>query len=370
MAVIDLRAKRIDDTSSIWVVHTGRNSQCFDIFEENGIVLLEYPDLRFTSEGLGDDARMRRLIRRSQAIRANRGLTRENGDPILAAEFLDEPEPSITVALRTIRHLAERMKVGDLVLTPGKGTEARILIGEVAEEFNFNGDFRPPHMSYASVPYRKVNWLSKDNLKRDLPPKLQKYFEKPPAIARVQRDAITNQFFDFAYRSYVSSEACWSIAVAPTFDGTDLRSVLGPTSLVVFAVSLVNAAESGNDYSNLSYEEIIARYYNAEDFIKLSVSYNSPGEHPAKSSNYKAMFVAGFIALAACGALGAVAIDDGGVQVVNSISDTHLVDPTVQRMINNAIAGASPEALNVADSKGVAAAREVGFSSSAVIVED
>jgi len=299
---LDLHARRIDDNASIWIVHSGRNSQLLDFFESNNLVVLEYPGLDLRPQIVSDDAAIRQRLRRSQAIRANKGLTRQDGTPILLQQFRDTPDTDVAVALRTVLHLTTRMKSGDLVIAPGKGSQSRVLFGEVDGAFDTGLAVRSPGIPYANVPARSVKWLNTTRLKRDLPPSLQRYFEKPPAIARVARDQFSERFYDHAYKSYINKNTSWAVIDAPTYDGTDLRATLEPTSLVVFAVSLLCAEESGDNYSALTYDQIVATYYNVDDFYKLAVAYNSPGEYPAKARDaVRALALAGIIALAAAG---------------------------------------------------------------------
>lgn len=359
---IDLHARRIEDDASIWVVHSGRNAQLLDFFEANNLVLLEYPGLDLRPQILLDEAAIRQRLRRSQAIRANKGLTRQDGTPILLSQFPNFPDTDVAVALRTVKHLTTRMKSGDLVIAPGKGSQSRVLFGEVDGVFDPGLAVRSPGMPYAEVPARSVKWLSTQRLKRDLPPSLQRYFEKPPAIARVARDQFSERFYDHAYKSYIKRDISWAVIDAPTYDGTDLRATLDPTSLVVFAVSLLSAAESGDDYSNLTYDQIVSKYYDVAQFHKLAVSYNSPGEYPAKAKDaVRALALAAIISLAAAGGLSACK-GPTAVVVGNSEAPADTTNPIVERMINRAVDGAGGAALADADAKGVRAQRSVSLS--------
>lgn len=350
---IDLHAKRIAPDADIWIVHSGRNSQLLDFFEQNQLVVLEYPGLDLQPQVLGDDAAIRQRLRRSQAIRANKGLTRSDGTPILLTQFRDTPDTDVAVALRTVRHLTTRMKPGDLVVAPGKGSQSRVLFGEVDGMFDPSLTTRTPGISYADVPARSVRWLSTKNLKRDLPPYLQRYFEKPPAIARVPRDRFSENFYDHAYKSYIKDNTSWAVIDAPQYNGTDLRATIEPTSLVVFAVALIAAAESGDDYSTLNYSQIIDKYYDVSAFEKLAVSYNSPGEYPAKARDaVRALVLAGIISVAAVGGLSACSQPNAHVSVTNSEAPADPTNPIVERMINRAIEGAGGAALAEADAKG------------------
>lgn len=360
---IDLHARRIEDSASIWVVHSGRNAQLLDFFEAHNLVLLEYPGLDLSPQIVANEAAIRQRLRRSQAIRANKGLTRQDGTPILLQQFRDTPDTDVAVALRTVLHLTTRMKPGDLVIAPGKGSQSRVLFGEVEGVFDPGLSVRSPGIAYANVPARSVKWISTKRLKRDLPPYLQRYFEKPPAIARVARDQFSERFYDHAYKSYIKKNTSWAVIDAPTYDGTDLRATLEPTSLVVFAVALLSAAESGDDYSKLTYEQIVSKYYDVAQFYKLAVSYNSPGEYPAKAKDaVRALALAGLISLAAAGGLSACKGPAAAVVVSNSEAPADITNPIVERMINRAVDGAGGAALAEADAKGVRAQRSVSLS--------
>ena len=360
---LDLHATRIDPNADMWIVHSGRNSQLLDFFEQNNLIVLEYPGLDLTPQTVGNDAAIRQKLRRSQVIRAHKGLTRMDGSPILLNQFRDDPDTDVSVALRTVLHLTTRMKPGDLVIAPGKGSQSRVLFGEIDGAFDPQISVRSPGLDYADVPARSVKWLSTDTLKRDLPPFLQRYFEKPPAIARVGRDQFSETFYDHAYKSYIKGDTSWAIIDAPTYNGTDLRATIDPTSLVVFAVSLICASESGDDYSSLSYDQIVTQYYDVSEFYKLAVSYNSPGEYPAKARDpVRALVLAGLISLAAAGGLSGCHQPNTQVTVTNSQAPADPSNAVVERMINRAVDGASGRALAEADAKGTRARASVDLT--------
>lgn len=302
----------------------------------------------------------------SQAIRANKGIVRADGTPIRLGDFPSYADKDVAVALRTVRHLTQRMQPGDLVVAPGKGAEGRVLFGEVAGTFNPDLRIRSPSMPFADVPARSVRWISSQRYKRDLPAQLQKFFEKPPAIARVPRNDLADRFFEYAYDSYVSDRVAWAMIDAPTYDGRDLRSTTDPTSLIIFALSMYRAVESGEYFADLSYDEIIEKYYDVSDFERLGVSYNSPGKYAAKTRDVLlALFVSAFVGLAAVGSLASCSQADATVSVVNSGAPNDGTTSEIDRMINLASENAGGAALRMADIKGQRASQNVDLKAPA-----
>lgn len=365
---VDLRAPRVNLNTNIWIAHSGRNRQLLDFFEESKVVVLEYPGLDLRANILGNDNAIRQRLRMSQAIRANKGLVRDDGTPIRLGDFPGYADKDVAVALRTVRHLTERMRPGDLVVAPGKGAEGRVLFGEVAGEFNPDLRVRSPSMPFADVPARNVRWVAAEQYKRNLPAQLQKFFEKPPAIAQVPRNDLSDRFFEYAYDSYVSDRVAWAMIDAPTYDGRDLRSTTDPTSLIIFALSIYRAVESGVAFNDLSYDDIIDTYYDVSDFERLGVSYNSPGKYAAKTRDVLlALFVSAFVGLAAAGALSSCSEAGATVTVVNSEAPNDATTGEIDRMINLASQNAGGAALSTADRRGARAHANVDLRAPAAV---
>ena len=332
---LDLNATVIAPSQKIWIVHPGRNREHFETFERENCIFLEFPDLNLTHEIVSNDDLLRQRIRYSQAIRASRGPVRQDGTTINLTSFPGTPGDDTSVYLRTIKHLASRMGQGDLVVVPGRSAQGRVLFGEVEGDFFPQQSIRPRGMDYAEVPVRRVRWLSTDRQKLDLPPSLIKYFEKPPAISAVRRDAVTERFFDFAYEAYIGSSSSYVSLSAPKYDGHDFLSIVPPAQLIALAVSIYKAQTEGHSIAGLSYDAIIAKYYDESIFRDAQMKFASPGRYNFKDKDrVLSQFVSAFVALAMAGMLTACGSGTGTVEVSNSKAPNSEITPAVQMMID------------------------------------
>lgn len=363
---VDLNSKVISDNQKIWVVHHGRNANYFDEFKREGAVFLEFPGLSLNQATAADDSAIRQRLRYAQAIRSNKALQRANGTPILIRDFSGKPGRDVSVHLRTVKHLVERMEVGDLVMVPGRGAGGRVLFGEVAGGFFPQRVVRAPGLQYADTPVRSVNWLQ-ERVKGELPAQLVKYFEKPPAIAEVGRDAITERFFDYAYDAYSTRRVSWVSLDAPAYDGRDFLSLVPPAQLLALAVSIYRAMEANADLTGLSYEDIVAAYYDRAALQDAQLRFASPGRYNLRDYDARlAQFINVFVALALAGSLAACSVP-GTVETENSKAPDDPAVQDVQLMIERAGQSAGGDVLAKADKQGLEAKANIKLKTPASV---
>lgn len=357
---IDLNTKVIPPDQSIWIVHSGRNRSYTDIFKTESVVFLEFPGLDLRPEDIENDTEIRRELRYSLALRANRGEVREDGTVIERSQFHGLPDTDVSVHLRTVKHLFSRIHQGDLIVVPGRGAEGSVLFGEV------RGDFYPaqtiilPNLDYAPTPVRHVNWI-KERPKFDLTPDLIRYFEKPPAIAQVYRDRISERFFDYAYDAYAMTNKSFISIDAPNYDGRDFLALVPPTELLALAVSVYTALERSADISGLSYDEIIERFYDEAILADAKLKFTSPGNYNLKDRDgYLARFVNAFIAAAMAGALSACSAGTP-VEFVNSQAPNDATTTSISKMVEQASKSAGDDVLKKAEKQAADAKAKLGF---------
>lgn len=356
--IVDLNAPVIARSKKIWIVHPGKDREYFDIFEREGLVFLDFPDLDLSKPAKITDDIIRQRVRYAMAVRASRGFAYDNGLPILLKDFNGAPGTDVSVHLRTVKHLFQRMGEGDLIIVPGRGAQGRVLFGEVAGSFLPQRTTRPSTINYADVPVRQVNWISTSHYKLDLPPYLVKYFEKPPAISEVPRNGITDKFFDFAYEAYISEKASYVSIAAPTYDGRDFLSITPPAQLIALAVSIYKAQESGQSIAGLSYDSIISTYYDDDIFADAQMRFTSPGRYNFKDRDRRlAQFVNAFVALAIAGALTGC-----NSSVTNSKAPNSPETSEIDRMIASAKRDAGTAVLNKAQDQAKLSKAKIGLS--------
>ncbi|MNX45405.1 hypothetical protein D3C86_759180 [compost metagenome] len=362
---VDLRSKIIAPTQKIWIVHPGRNRSHIDTFEAEGAVFLEFPGLELAQQNLADDGSIRQRIRYAQAIRSNRGFVRQDSSPIRIGDFMTAADTDVAVHLRTVKHLTQRMLQGDLVIVPGRGAGGRVLFGEVAGDFLPQQSIRVPSLPFADTPVRRVTWLQARS-KLEMPAYLVKYFEKPPAIAEVVRTPETEAFFDFAYDAYSTDRGAWVSLDAPKYDGSDFLSLVPPAQLIALAVSIYKAMEAKKSIAGLTYDEIIARYYDESAFAEAQIRFASPGRYNLKDHDAKlAKFVCGFVALAMTGSLLTACGPANDVKYVNTLAPHDQATGELTDMINTAANTAGVDVLKRAEADAAAARRKIGMSTPA-----
>lgn len=361
---VDLNSKVVTPDQKIWIVHSGRNRSHIDTFQSEGAIFLEFPGLSLSSGIENDDAAIRQRIRFSQAIRANKGPAREDGSQIRLADFRQDADTDVAVHLRTVKHLAWRIEPGDLIIVPGRGASGGVLFGEAAGSFFPQQTIRVPSLVYADTPVRRVNWL-RSRAKLDLPPDLVRYFEKPPAIAEVGRNKLTDRFFDYAYEAYSTTDHAWASFDAPRYDGTDFLSLVPPAQLLALAIALYRAMEIGADIRDLSYDALVERFYDAKILEDAQLKFASPGRYNLKDRDARlAQFINAFVGLALAGALTACA-DGERAEFTNSQSAADPSTQELQAMVNMASQTAGRDVLVRADEQGQEAQRTIGMQSPA-----
>lgn len=357
---VDLNSKVILPEQKIWIVHPGRNRSHIDTFEHEGAIFLEFPGLELRPDIVADDNLLRQRIRQSIAIKSNKGLVREDGTPIRISDFPSAAGTDVAVHLRTVKHLAVRMSPGDLVIVPGRGAGGAVLFGEIEGDFFPQQGINADGMPYAVTPIRKVNWLSKRS-KLELPTHLVRYFEKPPAIAEVGRERLSEGFFDFAYNAYSTADRSWVSLDAPKYDGADFLSLVPPAQLLALAVSLYRAIEQKADLSGLKYDDIISKFYDEDALAEAQLRFASPGRYNLKDKDaLLAKFINGFVALAIAGALTACSNGDH-VEFTNQQAPNDPSNAELTEMINMAGRSAGGDVLVKAENQASEANRKLGM---------
>ncbi|VXB41756.1 hypothetical protein [Brevundimonas sp. G8] len=359
--VVDLNSKVIAPEQKIWVVHPGRVRSHADTFLSENAIFLEFPGLTLRPSHLQDDNALRQSIRQSGAVKSNKGFVRSDGSPILLSDFAAAAGTDVSVHLRTVKHLTNRMMRGDLVVVPTRGAGGQVLFGEVSGDFFPQQVIRVPSMPYADVPVRRVKWLQ-NRLKSDLPSYLVRYFEKPPAIAEVARDKYTESFFDYAYDAYSTASTSWVSVNAPSYDGSDFLGAVAPAQLIALAVALFNAAEKHADVSQLSYDQIVTAFYDENALADAQLKFMSPGRYNLKDRDARlAKFINAFIALALAGALSACGASGNSVAAENSQSPNDPATGDLTAMIG--LATKAPKAvLTRAENQAADSKKKLGLS--------
>lgn len=359
---LDLNTVVIPRDRKIWVVHPGKNKKFFADFKDRSRIFLEYPDLNVTQSLLDDDDALRRRIRYSLELMRYDGLTRGDGTPILLGDFVGDAQSNVAVYLRTVKHLFQNMTEGDLVVVPGWGAYANVLFGEVMGSVNFDQKDRIYPHAYADIQYRNVKWLSTERTKAELGG-LVKYVNKPPAIAEVARNPYNDEFFDFAYDSYIMEDKSWSTITAPKYRSNDPSAISDSVKIVEFAVATFWAIEKGLSLSGLSFDEVIEKYYSTDGIEHFGLSYASPGRLDFKARNTRlSIYVASVVAMACAGALSGCKAAATPINVENSETPSPQLNADLKNQIDVLVTQIDAPTAQQLEKKGAHAVRTTGIN--------
>lgn len=325
---VKLGVEVITEAKKIWLVHAGHQRRLLDEFERNQRIFLELPGIGLTERLLNDDKSLRQRIRYAEALRSAGGLT-DGQSTIRIGDFDGAADRKISQAVRTVRHMFRDMRVGDLIVVPTGGAYSPVRFGEITSDFSPDDRIRIDLYSFADVPSRRVKWLERDRLKKDMPTDLVDLLEKPPAVSEIHRSDRTEKMFGYAYESYIMKGEGWSLISAPGYDGNDPQAIIAPHQLIAFCVALYWATEKKADLSGLSFDQIIERFYTVNDIEDFGVSFASPGLLGFKTRNPKlAMFVTGMVAILGAGLVAAptpapdVKLSTAGQGVIPEVQQT------------------------------------------------
>lgn len=242
--------------------------------------------------------------------------------------YSEEPikTPSHRVLASSVRKMFGRMKTGDIVIVPGK-IFAPVYFGEVTASFNPEDTISIERYSNEGIPYRRVRWLNDGVPRTAIPPHLQTFLSKPPAIAHVNRSDETEEFLRFAYPSYVLADKSAVILDGPQYDGKDPLATIEANYLVAYYIAAFHAIENDelDSFAKLDVQSAIDRFYDRDLVQSFTQNFNSPGKYGLSAlSAVLGAFVTAAIAITVAGLSPA---DIGrGVEVTNSVSpeDEHI----------------------------------------------
>jgi hypothetical protein len=365
---IDLDTKVISSKQKIWVVHAGTDKRLLRDFNDKNIVALEFPGLDLDVNVLRNPVMLRQRIRYSEALKRARGLTNAGGGTITRALYSGAPANDTTIPLRVIRHMFHNMNAGDLVITPTGGLHEPVIFGEVRAPFNPNEKVRLSRYNFADANARGVRWLDTNATLADIPYAISDRIRRPPAVRQLARDKSTERLFDFAYKSYIKAGEGWSLISAPGYGGADPLALVAPTELVAFCVALYNASKMSANISSLSFDQIIAQYYDASDVERFGSKFASPGRFSFLSSDAAlSVYVTAAVAALVLGASAFGSAQRPTVEIQNTAGGADTEISQSQMQLNYALNALGDAALKEALEKADTSRRQVNLKSDAKV---
>ena len=313
MATFDLTTRVIPDDHSIWALHSGRRKRQYSNFNEFNCVFLEVPGFSATPSTFDSIETIRQHLRMSDSVKqycegrtdtppsynpntygsgpANREIARERG---------------FNSAIGNVRSLYKEAKVGDLVMVPGVGQYAGVLIGEFTSEFSPRDEIRVVQFDEESVPIRKVKWISKSIEKRRFSRAISRGLENRHAIINLNEGVnsslndISMEVYQRVYDNFTIAGRSKATFFGERYNSRDPEGIIASATIIKYFYSAYLAAELGRqqEFANLSYERAIAEFYDPAAVQDFSFNFNSPGAIKVAINTMGAVFVVLVIAVA------------------------------------------------------------------------
>ncbi len=279
MVAFDIATKVVADTQKIWALHPGRGKKFYGIFFENRKVFLEIPGFFPDPQTFDSTEAIRQHLRMSDAVLEyyRKGET----VPTKNAATYDSAvgDKSFSSAVGNVETLYKEASPGDLILVPGRGHYAPVLIGEITSKFNVRDSIVHPSYPGHEIPVRKVRWLSTNIPKRQLDGEVAKRLENRHAICEIYRKLYGKHVFPVAYRSYVEGGKSKAEFLGSQYSGKDLLETYSSALLLKYFVASYNAVniDDVGDLRNLSIQQTIDKYYDQNLIDDFTQDFQSPG---------------------------------------------------------------------------------------------
>jgi hypothetical protein len=322
MILVDIATKIIKPDSAMWVVFPGKSRRFLKAFQSQSIVFLETPGLRLPPAQAKDWAAVRQNTRMTLAIIDYlRGNTKRVPSR-RPSSYSEEPfkHGRDRVFASSIRKMFGKIQPGDLIVVPGHMYEP-VYFGEVTSEYKLADRVTIDRYPNEEIPCRRVRWLNSGVPRNQIPPDLQIYLSKPPAIAAVPRTSYTEQFYNLAYPAFVLAEKSAVIIEGPQYDGKNPLATHEANVLISYFISAFSAMERERigEFAKLDVESAIQKFYDEELVQSFSQNFNSPGRFGLIAlSAAMATFVSAAVAISLKG-YGSGDFTNG-ITVTNSVS--------------------------------------------------
>ncbi len=282
MPVIDLATKIISPEKKIWLVHPGNGRRYYDFFYRNKMVFLLMPGLNLKETSFGSVEKIRQHIRMANALRKYSSSDTNDTPPSRNINtYSSDSGNDVNSAVGNVISLYQTAQPGDLVVVTGYGQYSRVLMGEITTEFDpterieLEGKF-----SYADVQYRKVKWISTKYQRRDFEEELAKRLVNRKACVQLNRDAMSEQLYRYAYLSYILGNKSKVEFEGPDYSGTNPLELYPSVRLVSYFAAAYAAIQDDrmDEFKALSISAAINEFYDPSLMENFMQEFNSPGK--------------------------------------------------------------------------------------------
>lgn len=292
---------------AVWLIYAGHNRRFLDDFTHNNRVFLNIPGFNATAQVFADDALMRRHLAMSEAVGSYVSGHSPNNPSRNPANYLQNPHQSNTPEARgfaaeigNITRLFKQAKIGDVIMSPGRGQLDPFLIGEISNNWSKNDDLAVPQLGNELVPTRRVRWINAVATRRDFAPRTSRRLVNRHAITLIDT-RFYEDIFDNIYPSYSWGQRSKLDLFGNGYAGKDPLQPYDAAKLLKWVMAAVFAYEAGNivPFQQLSVDAAIAAYYDENQVAELAQNFNSPGKFTLiAKTGLAAILVAGGLMMA------------------------------------------------------------------------
>lgn len=303
MPVFDLAAKVVGADQRAYVVHAGKSRRNHLSFVQNSMAYLEVPDIGLTPAIAASKSLLRQAIRRYNARR--RFAENPSGVARPVEDLRSYSDESLAdngqhVLTGSVHALYSKLKVGDIVITPGfenlgKYKRPIVHFGEISAPFAEEDVFTGGTVTTQKVPFRKVTWLTTVE-RRQIPPALEVQISKPPAVREIKLVDDLNDILKLTYSNYIYDDGSSSLIRADRYQAKEFATLNDASDLIATLIAGYAFATEAKlaKAGTISDMDVFRRHYLALSGVEnIEINFASPGTwRILGASATMAMFVA------------------------------------------------------------------------------
>ena len=238
----------IPSEHAIWIIYSGRRRRFFDQFERENLVFLQTPGFAATPDTFSDIQKIRQHLRMADAIYAyNSKISVVNvpsRNPRSYSALSDNKNRSFNQAAGNVDRLFNKVKLGDLVLSPAIGHYKGMLIGEVIKEWEASDKVAVDKLHDEEVPCRKVRWIHKEISRHDFPAQISQRIWNSHAVSELDT-VFYEDIYNIVFDNYVTENKSKIDFHAPLYSSKDPLDTYEGGALIKYFTAAFLAHQNG-----------------------------------------------------------------------------------------------------------------------------
>jgi hypothetical protein len=301
MPEVDLNIKFVPDDTRVWRLYPGQYRDFGDPFSDTDTVFLDLPSLRLERDSLNDRQFLNAQIGRAWDIRDwhRAPETDKPAFPQNLDYYVNEFSSRQTgQQYGNIYHLYFDATPGDVIVVPVEaGFATYLMIGEILTEFDPRDHQRLPMYGNDVVPFRRVRWINRRQLRRLLSPELAGELAGRRAIRLLageredeERDKIYAEIFELSYHDFIYKDLCEYVFDAPNYQQKPLGIFPG-AELLSAIIAYGNAVSAGDAIGDLTVSDASDLAFAEEGVEAFEVDFASPGTYRVKMRGHTSVLL-------------------------------------------------------------------------------